>query len=40
MARADDSTIPVAHHDIVAIFKPIRARPITDAFLALLQLFK
>lgn len=37
MTRADDGTIPVGHHEIVAIFEAVRAAPIADSLLALLQ---
>lgn len=37
MTRANDGTVPVAHHDIVAIFQAIGTRAVTDALLALLE---
>ena len=40
MARANDGSIPIAHHDILAILQAIRARAIADTFLALLEFFK
>ena len=40
MSRTDDSTCPVAHEDIVAILKTVRARAIADTLLALLELFE
>lgn len=40
MAGSDDSAVPVAHHDIVAVLEAIRARAIADALLALLELLE
>jgi hypothetical protein len=40
MARANNGSIPIAHHDIIAILQAIRARAIADTFLALLEFFK
>ena len=41
MPRPDDGSVPVAHHDIVAILEvTVGAGPIADAFLALLELFE
>jgi len=40
MARANNGSIPIAHHDILAVLQAIRARAITNAFLAFLEFFK
>lgn len=40
MTRTDDSAVPIAHHDIVAVFETIGARAIANALLALLELFQ
>ena len=40
MARSDDSAVPVAHHDIVAVLEAVRARAIADTLLALLELLE
>jgi hypothetical protein len=40
MSRSDDSTIPIGHHQVVAVIEPIRARAVADAFLALLKLLE
>ncbi len=36
----NNRAIPVAHHDIVAVLQTVRARPITNAFLALFKFFE
>lgn len=40
MSWTDDCAVPVAHHDIVAILETVRARPVTNALLALLEFFE
>jgi hypothetical protein len=40
MSRSDDGSVPVAHKDIVSIFEAVRARPIANALLALLELLQ
>ena len=40
MSWANDSAVPVAHHDIVAVLETVRARSIADALLALLELLE
>ena len=40
MARTDDGAVPVAHHDIVAIFETVRARAVSDSFFALFELLE
>ena len=40
MPGANNCALPMAHHDIVSILETIRARAITDALLALLELFE
>jgi hypothetical protein len=40
MSRADDSAVPVGHHDIVSILEAVGAGAIADALLALLELFE
>lgn len=39
MTRTDNGAIPIAHHDVVSIFKTVGARAIADALLAFLELF-
>lgn len=40
MSWTDDGAVPVAHHDIVAIFQTIRTRPVSDSLFTLFQLFE
>lgn len=40
MTRANDGSVPVAHHDIIAILQAIRTGAVADAFLALFEFFK
>ena len=40
VSGADNSTVPVAHHDIVPILETIGARAVADALLALLELLE
>lgn len=40
MAGTNNSAIPSTHHNIIAVFKAIRARTIADTLFALFELFK
>ena len=40
MTGTDDGAVPVAHHDIVAIFETVRARAVSDSFFALFKLLE
>ena len=40
MPWADDGAVPVAHHDIVSILEAVGAGAVTDALLALFELFE
>ncbi len=39
MSWTDDGPVPVAHHDIVAIFETVRAGSVSDSFFALFEFF-
>ena len=40
MTWAYDRAVPVSEQDVVAVFETVRARAVTDALLAFLQLFE